>query len=127
MFSFFRKEKSLEWIFIETLKNSDIEWEIYSDPRYPWRWYKISWWSFIFSRSWDSCFHDWREISCSLLERIKEIAESSIILKDIRKAWGYIIDNDLRNWINDAKKIMVVGEQIEMLTNIINKIRDKYH
>lgn len=130
---FWKKEKSLEEIFVDTLRNAEWEWGIADSEFNTWIIFRpISWKDITFKkidyfRSYDTWyFMDERLIDESLFFKVKEIAEWAILSQKTKELGWYILDDDLREWINDAKKIMSAWEQIEMLTNVVEKIRDKY-
>lgn len=125
MFWFWKKEKSLDDIFVETLQNSDIEWTIKISDITDAVVY-VQWGGFVFMARWDKYTQDGRSISRNLFWKVKEVAEESIRYSDIQKAGGYILDDDLRECIANAKKVLVAWKQIEMLTDVIENIRSKY-
>lgn len=67
-----------------------------------------------------------KEISWEFYEKVRKLAESKSREAEIKSIWWYILDNDLRQAIEDTKKVMTASEQIENLTNVILNIRKKY-
>lgn len=124
MFWFWKKEKSLEDKFLETLRQSDIVWNIRKDSSYDIR--EISGWWMYFKDYFGTKTKDGAVISHSFFEKVYKLAKEMNMQRDIKRLWWVILDDDLQAAINDTKKILSAKGQIENLVSVIEKIRSKY-
>ena len=124
MFWFFKKEKSLEDRFLQTLRESDIVWKIDKDSSYDIR--EVRWGWMYFQDYFGTKTKDGAVISSSLFEKVYKLATEMNMQSDIKRLWWTILDDDLQQAINDTKKILTAKWQIENLVSVIQKIRSKY-
>lgn len=74
----------------------------------------------------EDAFWSNRFVSRSFVGKIEAFAHEWIIQNNIKKLGGYILDPDLQQAFTEAKVIMNAKWQIEYLTELIEKIRQKY-
>lgn len=127
---FWKKEKTLEDKLLESLDEADWEWMIVSSDKYPDRVFIISKIWYEFMKAWDEYTRKYGQksmtISKEFFDKVDELARKRIIEQDIKQIGWYILDDDLREWIKNARKITEAWKQIESLIQVIEKIRSKY-
>lgn len=137
-FDFATRTISLEDKFIKSMDQIDGVWTV-ADV-----WYKDQTIIFIsddnkisltFCYKYDSYNPRWcqmidnhpRDIPSNFYDKIKEIATRKVMEQEIKKLGGYILDDDLAQGIKDAKTILSARDQVLNLTELIQKIREKYN
>lgn len=133
MFSFFRKNPSLDEKYLKSLAQADGVWSIDESPlfteitldmkdeRFQFQKFQIP----FYARYVEKVGGKSRDISEKLYTGIQKIAQEYISYHRIHTLGGYILDPDLAEAIHDAKRITSAEKQVKLLTDMVEHLRDK--
>lgn len=132
MFWIFRKKETLDEKYLHVLEQTDGSWTIDDGFFIKKVILETEKWVFTFTREpfvsgkyFEYIDDQKRNITRQVYEGVYKIAQESIANRQIHKLGGYILDADLRQAIADTKKLMNANDQITMLTELVEQIREK--